>query len=310
MADRRVARAQRARVGTRVPVDGPPAVVPTGMDGAQDRNSSPVNVALHDELRDELRNELRDAIRHRDLALHYQPAIDLRTGQIVGVEALVRWNHPTRGLLSPDSFVPLAEREGLIGALTRAVLDQSVRFLASTMDPAHASSLGLRINISAQDLDDPDFAVSVREVLIAYRFPAERLTLEIAERSVETGSAQAHRTIRTLRDEGIRVAIDDFGHTSLSPLLAATVDELKLDRSIVELLPSASRAEAIIRATVEVALTFGLRVVAVGVESADVQDRLAALGCDVAQGFWIARPMPGPALVELLERPSWHRRRR
>ena len=256
----------------------------------------------HSTTRLEMIDELRDAIRHRRFEMHYQPAIDLATGDVVSVEALVRWNHPTRGLLMPDSFIPLAERVGLITGLTRAVLEQSVRFMASTTQPPHTSSLRVSVNISGQDLADHSFQAYVREVLIAHRFPAERLTLEITETSVGDAPEQARRTIRTIREHGIRVAIDDFGvgYSSMSQLLGMTVDELKIDRSFVEPLSSDHRAKAIIRSTVELARALELVVVAEGVESAQVQEQLTLLGCDMAQGYAISRPMTTAALTEQL----------
>jgi diguanylate cyclase (GGDEF)-like protein len=256
----------------------------------------------HSTTRLDLIDELRDAIRHRRLEMHYQPAIDLLSGEIVGVEALVRWNHPTRGLLMPDSFVPLAERVGLITGLTRAVLEQSVRFVAAAVQPAHTSSLRLSVNISGQDLADHSFPGYVLDVLIAHRFPAERLTLEITETSVGNDPEQARRTIQNIREHGIRVAIDDFGvgYSSMSQLLATTVDELKIDRSFVQPLASDPRAKAIIRSTVELARALGLLVVAEGVESDVVQEQLAALGCDLAQGYSIARPLAPEALLKRL----------
>ena len=257
----------------------------------------------HSNTRLELIDELREAIRRRRLEMHYQPAIDLATGAIVGVEALVRWNHPTRGLLMPDSFIPLAERVGLITSLTRAVLEQSVRYIASTVQPPHESKLRLSVNISGQDLADHTFPSYVREILIAHRFPAERLTLEITETSVGDDPEQARRTIRNLRDHGIRVSIDDFGvgYSSMSQLLATTVDELKIDRSFVQPLATDPRAKAIIRSTVELARALGLIVVAEGVESSAVQDQLARLGCDLAQGYAIARPLCAEALADFLD---------
>ena len=250
----------------------------------------------------ELIEDLRDAIRSRALEMHYQPAIDLRSGAVVGVEALVRWRHPTRGLLFPDSFIPLAERVGLITLLTRSVIEQSVRFMATGPQPPHASTLRLSINVSGLDLSDETLPEFVRGQLAAHRFPASRLTLEVTETSLADDPERANRTIQTLREEGVRVAIDDFGvgYSSMSQLLGLSFDELKIDRTFVAPLQRDPRARAIVRSTVQLARALHLSVVAEGVESLELQTMLADLGCDYAQGYAISRPLTPDQLHEFV----------
>lgn len=250
----------------------------------------------------ELIEDLRDAIRSRSLEMHYQPAIDLRTGEIVGVEALVRWRHPSRGLLFPDSFIPLAERVGLITLLTRSVIEQSVRFMATGPLPPHASTLRLSINVSGLDLSDETLPDFVRSQLVAHRFPASRLTLEVTETSLADDPERANRSIEALREDGVRVAIDDFGvgYSSMSQLLGMSFDELKIDRTFVAPLQRDPRARAIVRSTVQLARALQLTVVAEGVESRELQTMLAELGCDYAQGYSISRPLTPDQLHEFV----------
>ena len=239
--------------------------------------------------------DLRAAIDDRAFEMHYQPTVDVLTGRVVGMEALIRWNHPSRGMLLPEEFIPLAERVGLTPAITRAVLDLSVAHLADTRARGH--DLRLSVNISAHDLVDDELARYVRSTLDAYQVPANILTLEITETALSIDTVRAERTLNALRSQGIRISIDDFGvgYSSMSQLLNLPVDELKLDRSFIEGLGSDIRAQAILCATVQLGRTLGLDIVAEGVETENALAEVTSQGVDLVQGFYLCHPLPAGA---------------
>jgi diguanylate cyclase (GGDEF)-like protein len=249
----------------------------------------------------ELLEDLRNAIENGVLILHYQPTLDLRTGRIVGVEALVRWPHPRRGLLYPDSFIPLAEHRGLIPVLTRAVLDLAVSEIGA--HNRQHDALRLSVNISAHDLLDEAFPDFVMATSAIRGFPLSLLTLEITETTLIADPVRAATAIHRLRSAGIRISVDDFGvgYSSMAQLLELAVDELKLDRSFVTPAVSDPRACAIVRATIDFARALDLTLVAEGVETADLLALLTDAGCDIAQGYHIARPQVLDELLPLLE---------
>ena len=251
---------------------------------------------------------LTDAIGSRAFILHYQPTLDMRTGRISGVEALVRWQHPTLGLLLPDSFIPLAEQNGLMPQLTRAVLDMAVG-QAALLDRA-GHRLGMSVNISRYDLVDEDLAGYVDGVLALHGFPPDRLTLEVTESALGGDPERAKRSVLQLRARGLRVSIDDFGvgYSSMSQLLGMAIDELKIDKSFILRLTSDPRAEAIVRSAIELARALSLSVVAEGIETEDVLRLLQNLGADIGQGYLIARPLASEQLEEYLVQPSGVRR--
>lgn len=239
----------------------------------------------------------------RDLVMHYQPTIDLRTGRVLGVEALVRWRHESFGLLYPDDFVPLAERTGLVHELTRAVLARSLDELA------HLEALGHRlrmsVNVSRLDLLDGGLAAYVAEQASARGLAPSQLTLEVTETSLGDEPEHAARACEELRRLGVRCSIDDFGvgYSSMSQLLALTVDELKIDRSFVLALAGDPRARAVVTATVEFARALGLTVVAEGVETLRILGIVRRLGVDVGQGYAISVPLSPGQLDAFLARP-------
>lgn len=238
-----------------------------------------------------LLDALRDAIANRELLLYYQPTLDMRTASVRGVEALVRWPHPTIGLLYPDDFIPLAERNGLMPGLTRAVLDLAVA-QAARLDRA-GRVLQMSVNISRHDLVDEDLPAYIDGVLAANGFPSDRLTLEITESALGGDPERAGRCVAELRSRGLRVSIDDFGvgYSSMSQLLGLAIDELKIDKSFVIGLGSDPRAQAIVRSAVELARALELTVVAEGIESEEVFSSLRHIGADIGQGYVIARPL-------------------
>jgi len=268
-------------------------------------------VAFHDELdrntpdRLALLGELRTALTSDQLALHYQPQIDLRTGTVQGVEALVRWRHPRHGLLSPDVFVPIAEDTGLIHQLTSWVLEEALDQLRRWIDdPAVATGddFSVAVNLSTHSLLDDCFATEISVALERFGIPPERLVLEITETTLMADPARAKRVLTVLATQGVRFAIDDFGtgYSSLASLKGLPVHELKIDKSFVRCMHEDSDDAVIVRSVIDLGHTLGLRTVAEGVEHPIIQEHLVALGCDRAQGFAIAAPKPAAELVAWL----------
>jgi diguanylate cyclase len=239
--------------------------------------------------------DLRVAIAEGDLVLHYQPEIDLRSGEVVTVEALLRWHQPGVGLIPPEQFLPLAEESGLIRPLTTWVLTQAVTDCARWWRDGHR--VPVAVNLLATDLLDTELPARVGALLSATGLPAESLVLEITETMVMADLTRAKRVIQRLADSGILVSIDDFGtgFSSLAYLSDLAVGELKLDRmftSRLHLTETAGRDEAIVRSTIDLGHALGLRVVAEGIERLEFVIVLAGLGCDHGQGFAIQAPRP------------------
>jgi diguanylate cyclase (GGDEF)-like protein len=245
-------------------------------------------------------DELRAAIESRELTLHFQPQLDLRTAAVRGVEALVRWKHPMRGLLYPDEIVSLAERVGLILPLTRAVLEQAI-VEASRLDRA-GHRLQMSVNITRYDLLDDQLPSFIYELLEKNEFPASSLTLEITESSVGEDPENAKRCIEKLRERGIGISIDDFGvgYSSMSQLLNLPIDELKVDKSFVQALGSDRRALAIVRSAIELARALDLTLVAEGIETSTNLAILEEIGADIGQGWAIAQPLSSVQLEKFL----------
>jgi len=241
-----------------------------------------------------LTDELRNAIDRGQLELHYQPQLDLRRGAFSAVEALVRWPHPRLGMVPPTSFVPLAEEAGLMPALTTWVLETGLDQCATWRDSG--ADVSVSVNVSPTNLLAPGFVDQVRSALAARRLPAEALVLEITETSIIANLEHAKRAVRELRDIGVVVSIDDFGagFTSLAYLGDLAVGELKLDGAFIAGLgsPDSDRDADLVRATIELGHTMGLRVVAECIEDQPTLDLLRDLGCDFGQGYLISRPMP------------------
>jgi diguanylate cyclase (GGDEF)-like protein len=241
--------------------------------------------------------QLRRAIEAGELVLHFQPKALVRTGEVCAVEALVRWQHPERGLLPPDTFLPVAEQTGLIEPLTRWVLDAALREVRA-WDPAF-DAVTMAVNISARNLGRPDFANTVLSALYRTGVPPRRLFLEITETALLTDPETAAEVLDQVAAAGVRVSIDDFGRgqTSLGYLPSLPLHEIKIDKSFVTDLALSAGHRAIVRSIVELGHSLGLQVVAEGVETEEVIAILAAAGCDIAQGYLLARPMPATALA-------------
>ena len=247
----------------------------------------------------ELENDLRRALERDELRLHYQPIVDLASNRIVGLEALLRWQHPTRGLVPPLSFIPLAEETGLIIPVGRWVLETACRQARSWMDTLPESQLVMSVNLSARQFTQPDLVEQVGEILAETGLPAHLLELEITESVLMDQSEAGTRALRALRELGVKLVLDDFGtgYSSLSYLKHLPLDTIKIDRSFVQGLESEDSNLPIVQAVISLAHGLAISVVAEGIETAGQLAHLRSLACDRGQGFFYARPAP-PANLE------------
>ena len=269
----------------RVNGDGRFAVFETGMLAAA-RN----RVAL--------KADLRSAIAERQLTAWYQPIVALADRTTVGVEALARWEHPVRGLIHPDEFIPLAERSDLILAIDAEILRQAARDGARWNGPGRTGPLGLSVNVSARTLEEPGLADMVLAAIDMAGLSPRRLTLEITEHSLIIDSTMARATLARLREAGVAVALDDFGvgHSSLAYLERFPVDRLKIDRSFVSRVTDAE-GRRLTGAIVAMAATLGLDVVVEGIETRTQLEALIDLGCTSGQGYFLGHPAPAADLA-------------
>ncbi len=245
-----------------------------------------------------LSGELRAAIASGQMALHYQPVVDLATGAVLAMEALARWRHPTRGLLAPERFIPLAEETGAILPLTAWSLDAALACCATWPDPA----LGVAVNLSARALRDDGLPALVADVLRRHGVSPRRLTLEVTETAMMREPEHSIAILRSLKELGVRLAIDDFGtgYSSLALLSELPLDELKIDRSFLRRVGGGTQDASIIAFMVSLARSCALHVVAEGVETPTMRALLSALGCDAAQGYLFSRPLPPDDLAAWL----------
>ena len=253
-----------------------------------------------------LENEIRRALSQNEFVLHYQPKVDLVSGRLAGAEALVRWQHPERGLLYPGDFIPLAEESGLILALGHRVLalacDQIAAWRAGGL---LADGQTIAINLSALSFTEDDLLVRLVAATRSRGIPPGSLGLEVTETSLMHQTEVAVARLTALRGAGFLLALDDFGtgYSSLGYLKRFPVDQIKIDRSFVADLANDVHGEAIVAAIVSLACRLGLEVVAEGVETAEQMACLVAMGCRYAQGYYISRPGPAEALEPWLRRP-------
>jgi EAL domain-containing protein (putative c-di-GMP-specific phosphodiesterase class I) len=252
-------------------------------------------------------DDLRAAIKGEGLILHYQPVVELGTGRIEGVEALVRWTHPTRGLIMPDEFIPLAEDAGLISELGLWVLTTAVRQLRSWIDADVVDSrFSVRINISATDLQSLQFIEDVRGVLKDTGVRPEQVVLELTEVAIVKGNELDRYSLGGLRGLGVGIEIDDFGtgYSSISYLRRLPVDRVKVDRSLIVGLGTDPSQPPLVAAVLQLVRACGLEAVWEGVETAEQAEHLRSLGCLSAQGYFFSKPVPPENIPELLARTS------
>ena len=249
--------------------------------------------------------DLRHAIERNELRTHFQPKLHMRSGLMTRAEVLVRWQHPQRGHLAPDQFVPLAERTGLVRGMTNWVLDHTIQQCRSWLDAG--APIHIAVNVSARSLLDQNLPSTVQRTLERWDLDPRFLKIEITESSIMADPAHALAILSMLQSMGVRLSIDDFGtgYSSLTHLRELPIDEIKIDKSFVIGMKRSEADAAIVRTVIDLAHNLGKQVCAEGVEDAATWKMLAELGCDLAQGFWIARPMPAEELMAWLVRTQW-----
>jgi EAL domain-containing protein (putative c-di-GMP-specific phosphodiesterase class I) len=257
------------------------------------------------------KRELKRALAHRELHLVYQPKIECATGCLAGFEALVRWIHPRHGLILPDRFIPYAEKSGLVDALTDEVLDQAVEWLmtqwpgVAAKDPAHppncpAPNISLSINLSAKTLMDLTFVDRVAARCHDRELDLARLIFELTETSAMENPASSLALLTRLRMKGFQLSIDDFGtgYSSMLQLVRMPFSEIKVDKSFVITALESKESRTVVRSIVDLGRSLGIKVVAEGVEDAATLEYLKQIGCDLAQGYFVGRPMRADALEQ------------
>jgi len=247
-------------------------------------------------------SELKSAIERDELILHYLPRIDFKTDRILGLEALVRWNHPKDGYIAPDDFIPLAEYTGLIKPLTSFVLNMAMNQYIEWLQDGMDDEIVISVNLSSISLLDPLFFKEMDNLITTYGIKPNSIELEITERGVMTDPEQAMKNVKQLRALGIRLSIDDFGtgYSSLAYLKKLPVNEIKIDKSFVMNMIADESDEMIVRSTIDLAHNLGLDVIAEGVDSEEAWNKLHKLECDGAQGYFISVPLPANEVIRWL----------
>ena len=258
-----------------------------------------LNPSARDQL--SLLGELRHALENDELRLFFQPKIDMATQRVAGVEVLLRWQHPTRGLLAPGAFIPFAEQTGFIRRITRWTLDRALAQAA--LWHGAGASLPVAVNISADDVSDTRLDARVAGLLTRHGLPPSLLTLELTESGFIEDPNRAMAMLEALSALGIQLSIDDFGtgYSSLSQLARMPAHEVKIDRSFIQGLETDPEYAAVVRSAIDMGHSLGLKVVAEGIETEVAAERLRSFGCDIAQGYWYAKPMPRDQLERWLE---------
>jgi diguanylate cyclase (GGDEF)-like protein len=247
-----------------------------------------------------LLGQVRQALERGEFVVYYQPKVDLERGRITGVEALVRWDHPERGLVPPPRFIPLIEPTALVGPFTLYVIERALRQMVAWR--RQGIDLEMSVNLSARNLLDPDLPERVTVLLRQHGIPADRLTVEVTESAALVDPERAVAALETLRAGGVGVSVDDFGtgNASIEYLATLPANELKIDRTFITGMLEDERAEAIVRSTIDLARNLGLTVVAEGIETDAVMEHLTALGVQVGQGYLFSRPLPAEDLTAQL----------
>ena len=237
-------------------------------------------------------SDLRDALSNDKLELYFQPKVDMSTMQTYGVEALLRWNHPEHGFIPPDQFIPLAEQSGLINQVFEWVFEKSAQNARRWIDLG--LNLNVAVNLSVYDFQHHDIIAVIGEVLDQYNLSPSCFSIEVTEGAMMENPEESIKKLEAIDEMGLRISIDDFGtgYSSLSYLKKLPVDELKIDKSFVMQMDTDENDAIIVRSTIDLAHNLGLKVVAEGIENQDILDLLIILGCDVAQGFFLGKPMP------------------
>ena len=248
----------------------------------------------------DLETQLATALEHGDLVMNYQPKLSLPKLQVAGVEALMRWNRPESGNVPPEIFIDVAEMTGQIDPLTRFAFHRALKQLGEW--PKNLASIGVAVNVTPSIVCNPELVDVIRNAVGLWSVDFKRLTVEVTENALMVDRERSHRVLAELRELGVRISIDDFGtgYSSLSYLKQIPADELKIDKSFVMNMQNDKADLRIAEQIISLGHAFGLEVVAEGVENAEVAARLAQMGCDYAQGFHYARPLPGQ------EFPAWN----
>jgi len=287
----------------------------TALYAAKDRGRARLeqfNEELHEraEKRVQIESDLRAALREQQLFVEYQPQVRLKDGQVVGVEALVRWRHPKHGIIPPGDFIPVAEDCGLIVKIGRQVLRQSCRQLAEWTAQVPGRKLAMTVNVSPRQIAEPAFIDELREVLSETGVDPTALCLEITESMMTTATADVVKQLEQIQQLGVFIAIDDFGteHSSLSRLRDMPAEVLKIDRSFIDGLSSEPGDTAIVSSILSLAYAMGKHTIAEGVEKREQAAMLLRMGCEVAQGYFFSRPVAAERIIPLLNEPLWQPR--
>ncbi|MBL0087919.1 MAG: EAL domain-containing protein [Ideonella sp.] len=264
------------------------------------------DVQQHTEVADRVRleAELRQALPQRQLSVAYQPLVNLRTGALIGFEALSRWAHPVLGQVSPAAFIPIAEESGLIIQLTDGVMHQACAQLRAWQRAFPGlDDLHVHVNASARDVADPEFVSRIRQALLSSELAPRNLVIELTENILMAQLSAAMGALQALRELGVGLSVDDFGagYSSLSHLSALPIDSLKIDMSFIKHLHAGSKEAAVVRAIVLLGTSLGKAVIAEGVETLAQMELLRELGCDAGQGYYLSRPLPPESIAQLLQ---------
>lgn len=253
----------------------------------------------------QMESNLRRALERNELRVYYQPRMDIQTGMLVGAEALVRWEHPVKGLVPPSDFIPLAEETGVIMQITRYVLRQACRQNRKWQDKGYLP-IDIAVNVSARDFRDSDMHAIIRDIIELTGIDPAYLNIEITESVIMRNVDSAVRALFDIKDMGVRVSIDDFGtgYSSLSYLKRFPIDAVKIDRSFIKDITENPDDSAIASAVLGMSHAMNLTVVAEGVETQEQLEHLAALGCDEMQGYLISKPVPAEEFEKYLQNPK------
>ena len=255
------------------------------------------------EIESELEVDMVASLRNGEFIAYYQPKYDLKTGKIVGAEALVRWNHKDRGLISPGVFVPLFERNGFINYVDFAVYEQAMRMIKKRI-LNNEPIVPVSMNVSRRHIADKDFADKLDELVKKYKIPKEYIDMEITESIFSDDNKSAKDLVNDLRSRGYAVSMDDFGsgYSSLNLLRIMPIDTLKIDRAFIEDIETSKRSVNIVEEIIAMAKRIDMKTVCEGIETEGQRDILLSAGCDTAQGFYYSRPIPEDAFENLLNK--------